>query len=291
MALPNGLRWLTDAVSCAILAQANAIAGLANAIAGLAITVAGLAITIAGLAITVAGLANAFASAAGPVGLDNCQRDGQYHAHMHDTPPIIRRYEPRDRAAVREICCDTADTGAPVEHFFPDRAVFADVLTRYYTDFAPATSWVAEQDGRVVGYLTGCLDTRQFLRTMAVRIVPAALLKALVHGSLWHRFIRQNWRRPASQRQQLLADYPAHLHLNLRAGHRGHGAGRQLLGKFLEQARHAGVTGIHAGVSETNVAGRKFFERAGFVVLGREARFRTAAGPTFTLLYGLRLVK
>jgi len=210
---------------------------------------------------------------------------------MNGEPIIVRRYEPRDRAAVREICCETADAGEPVDRFFPDREVFADVLTRYYTDFAPATTWVAEQNARVIGYLTGCLDTRQFMRTMALRVVPAGLVKALVHGSLWHRFVRQNLRLPASQRRQLLADYPAHLHLNLRAGERGQGAGRQLLEKFLEQARHAGVPGIHAGVSETNGAGRKFFERAGFLALAREERFRTADQPAFTILYGLRLVK
>ena len=137
---------------------------------------------------------------------------------MNDGPIIVRRYEPRDRAAVREICCDTADAGAPVERFFPDREVFADVLSRYYTDFAPATTWVAEQDGRVVGYLTGCLDTRRFLQTTAIRIVPAALLKALLHGSLWHRFVRQNLHRPASTRRQLIVDYPAPV-----AGGRGRG--------------------------------------------------------------------
>ena len=210
---------------------------------------------------------------------------------MNAAPIIVRPYEPRDRAAVREICCDTADGGEPVERFFPDRDVFADVLTRYYTDFAPATTWVAEQAGRVVGYLTGCMDTRRFLRTMALRIVPAALVKALVHGSLWHKFVRQNLRRPHSQRQSLLAEYPAHFHLNLRAGGRGQGTGRQLLEKFLEEARQAGVPGLHAGVSETNVAGRKFFERAGFVALAREDRVRTAAQPAFTILYGLRLAK
>ena len=210
---------------------------------------------------------------------------------MNDAPIIVRRYEPRDRAVVREICCDTADHGEPVEHFFSDREVFADVLTRYYTDFAPTTTWVAEQDGRVVGYLTGCFATQQFLRTMATRIVPAALVKAVVRGSLWHRFVRLNLRLPTSQRRQLLANYPAHFHLNLRAGHRGHGTGRQLLEKFLEQARQAGVAGIHAGVSEENAAGRRFFERAGFVAVGREDRFRTSAQPTFTILYGLRLVK
>jgi GNAT superfamily N-acetyltransferase len=210
---------------------------------------------------------------------------------MNDEPIIVRRYEPRDRVAVREICCDTADAGASVERFFPDREVFADVITRYYTDFAPDTTLVAEQAGRVVGYLTGCFDTRRFLRTMALRIVPAALLKALLHGSLWHRFVRQNLRLPNSQRRQPLVDYPAHFHLNLHAGYRGQGTGRQLLEKFLEHARQAGVTGIHAGVSEVNAAGRKFFECAGFVAVGREDRFRTSDQPAFTILYGLRLVK
>ena len=210
---------------------------------------------------------------------------------MNDAPILVRPYEPRDRAAVREICCDTADQGEPVEHFFTDRPVFADVLTRYYTDFTPATVWVAEQEGRVVGYLTGCLDTRRFLRTMATRILPAALLKALVHGSLWQRLVRQNLRIPTSHRQQFAAEYPAHFHLNLRAGCRGFGTGRQLLEKFVAQARQAGATGIQAGVSETNAAGRKFFEHAGFVTLAREDRFRTSNQPSFTILYGLRLVK
>ena len=210
---------------------------------------------------------------------------------MNDALIIVRRYEPRDRAALREICCDTADGGEPVERFFPDREVFADMLTRYYTDFTPTATWVAEHTGRVVGYLTGCYDTRRFLRTMALRIVPAALLKALLHGSLWHRFVRQNLHAPTSQRGPLLADYPAHFHLNLRTGDRGRGTGRQLLETFLEQARHAGVPGVHAGVTETNLAGRRFFERAGFVALAREARLRTSAQPAFTILYGLRLGK
>ena len=204
---------------------------------------------------------------------------------------MIRRYEPRDRSAVRALCCDTALAGAPIDPVFSDREIFADVLTRYYTDFAPTESWVAEDNGQVVGYLTGCLDTRRFLRTMKWRIVPVVLLKALVRGALWHRLVRQNLRWPASQRQQLSENFPAHLHLNLAAGYRGHGIGRQLLEKFLEQARHAGVTGIYAGVSDVNLAGQKFFERAGFSKVAQEARFRISNQPAFTILYGLRLVK
>ena len=89
----------------------------------------------------------------------------------------IRPYRQADRHAVRAIVCDTAERGGPVERFFHDREVFADLLTRYYTDWEPGSLWVAERDAWVVGYLTGCLDTRRYHRVMAWRIIPMAVLR------------------------------------------------------------------------------------------------------------------
>ena len=161
-------------------------------------------------------------------------------------PVAIRLYEPRDREAIRQICCDTADGGEPVEAFFPDREVFADLLTLYYTDYEPSSTWVAEQDGQVIGYLTGCLDTRRFLRVMAWRLVPMAFLKALVRGTLWHpqvvTLLSANlggWLRGGFRREVSLWSYPSHLHINLRKGSRGQQIGRQLVERFLEQARQS----------------------------------------------------
>lgn len=213
---------------------------------------------------------------------------------------IVRRYEPRDRAAVRQICCDTADSGAPVESFFPDREVFADLLTRYYTDLAPEASWVADQAGQVVGYLTGCFDSQRFLRAMGLRVIPFAVCKALRRGTLWHpqtvKLLRANCNRgpsrPPFNRAAVYREYPAHLHINLSRDSRGQGAGPILLERFLEQARRAQVAGVHAGVSDANPAGRGFFEKSGFVVLGQELRFRHPDHPdqpSFTLVYGKRL--
>lgn len=193
----------------------------------------------------------------------------------------IRRYEPRDRAALREIACETADVA------FPDREILADLLTRYYTDIAPQHSWVAEDAGHIVGYLTGCLDTRRYLRAMATRIVPAALCKALARGRLGQ--FGPLLRRPKGdfRRTQILAEYPAHLHVNFRPSHRGRGGGGELIERFLRQAAEAGVAGVHAGVSETNEAGRRFFEKFGFVALGREPR----VGGAFTILYGKKIFR
>lgn len=207
---------------------------------------------------------------------------------------IVRPYEPRDRAAVREICCDTADAGEPVERYFPDREVFADLLTRYYTDIAPEFSWVAEQDGRVVGYLLGCVDSRKFVRAMVWRIVPRALVRALGRGLFWNRrvwrLLKANCHSKQStfNRSQVYQDYPAHLHINLRRDFRAHGTGQALMDRFLEQM--TGV-GVHAGVSDGNERGKIFFEKQGFIALGSEDRMRTpeqAAVPALTVIYGKR---
>jgi GNAT superfamily N-acetyltransferase len=212
---------------------------------------------------------------------------------------IVRRYEARDRAALREIACDTADSGNPVERFFPDREVFADALTRYYTDIAPEATWIAEENGEVVGYLTGCFDTRRYLRAIAFRIAPVAFLKALVRGALWHKLTLKlisanfgDWLRGGRQPELSLREYPAHVHINLRQAARGSGVGDQLMEAFLREATEAGVGGVHANVGESNAGGRRFFEKFGFVPLGRENRFRLPDAPdkqTFTVVYGKRL--
>jgi L-amino acid N-acyltransferase YncA len=101
-----------------------------------------------------------------------------------------------------------------------------------------------------------------------------------------------DWLRGDARPDQLPADYPAHIHINLSKDARGHGAGEQLLDNFIRQSQAAGIRGIHANVSEGNAGGRHFFEHSGFTVLGRENRFRFPDAPdqqTFTIIYGKKL--
>src|SRR5512135_4682 len=95
----------------------------------------------------------------------------------HDV--IIRKYRPEDREAVREISWNTADQGRTVDLYFHDHEAVADVLTRYYTDWEPDALWVAECDGRVVGYLTGCLNTRRCNRATLWQVGPRAVAGAV----------------------------------------------------------------------------------------------------------------
>src|SRR5262245_42467643 len=72
---------------------------------------------------------------------------------------LIRKYEARDQDAVRRICCETGFLGQPIDPLFEDRELFADYLTRYYTDKEPESSFVLEKNGEIRGYLLGSRRT------------------------------------------------------------------------------------------------------------------------------------
>ena len=206
----------------------------------------------------------------------------------------IRPCEPRDREAIRTICCDTADRGEPVENFFPDREVFADLLTRYYTDYEPESSWVGAQGPEVVGYVTGCLDTRRFSRVMAFAVAPRLVVKVFRRDVLKYpqskEFIRSNlglWLRHRASVS--LDEYPSHLHVNLKPGFRSKGLGGELVRRFLEQAKAAGSCGVHASVREDSERARKFFENVGFQSAGRRPVMVRNGTSLYAVIYCLHL--
>ncbi len=213
--------------------------------------------------------------------------------------PFIRPFRPGDRPAVRTIVCNTADRGEPVEHFFQDREVFADLLSRYYTDWEPTSLWVAEHDGRVIGYLTGCMNNPHYYRIMTWRIIPAAVLRALFRGLLFRPETRRlgraaikTWQSGQWRHTANLENYPSHLHLNIERAFRGQRIGEHLVTRFLQQLKTAGVPGTRATVRGDNPAACRFFERMGFTVLGRaQVAFPPGDASEFheKRLYGKRL--
>ncbi len=189
---------------------------------------------------------------------------------------VIRPYQTIDRAVVRTICCDTGNLGDPVDMIFPDREIFADLITRYYTDYEPGSAWVAESDRTVTGYLTGCLNSRRYQRVMRWRVVPRVLVRAIGKGLLMER---ATWRLAGAVMRtiqfggwvepQVLERFPAHLHINLRHHLRGRGVGEQMVGRFLDDAKAQGLGGVCAAVRGDNAAACRLFQRMGFQEIHR----------------------
>jgi ribosomal protein S18 acetylase RimI-like enzyme len=203
-----------------------------------------------------------------------------------------------DRQAVRAICADTAFFGDPLEAAFEDRELFNDVFSTYYTDFEPESLFVAEFGRRVGGYLMGCLESRRHDKLWRRRIMPGVVGHTLLGR---YRLGRQTVRLGLRGAQALIrgdfmgADpdlYPAHLHINLAAPHRGQGAGRALMVSYFEYLRAHQVPGVHLETSTQNVAARGLYESLGFALLSsRETKLWRGVvdEPVELLVYGKRL--
>ncbi len=210
-------------------------------------------------------------------------------------PHLIRPYEPRDRHAVRAICCATAFRNAGSDKLFEDREVHADYWTSYFTDHRPEDSWVVEIEGEVIGYFLGCADHAHFLRVMGRRIVPSCLARALgrlaigryrkpqTRRYLWHMI-----RRGAAEVPRIpYLRFPAHYHCNTTRKGYGRGLYSTLVLMFLDRLDERGVQHIHGLITEPAEGGiwKRFAEANPGDVLAYDERpttlFRDVLGdPT-----------
>ncbi len=193
------------------------------------------------------------------------------------TLPLIRPFERKDEPALRQIC---SQNGRLPEMKRPADWLFQEYWTRYYTRMEPQHTWVAEQDGRVSGYLTAAFDTEKFRHAMKRRVLPLLLLKSAFTGELGESRSREfllkriaMWAHLAPDPKGLLRDYPAHLHVNLNVQARRMGTGARLMEACLDQARREGIPGIHLETMPDNEGACRFFTRMGFSEAGRRTPF------------------
>jgi len=214
----------------------------------------------------------------------------------------IRKYESGDRERVRWICCETGFMGEPVEKFLLGREIFADTRTLYWTDFEPESSFVAEVEGKVVGYLLGCLDTLRQREIFAEKIRPGIIRKSLLssfffRGRNWQYLLRviRSWMRGEfrGSMKKFLVEYPAHLHTNIApAEFRGRGIGKALIQAYLDYLRERRSKGVHLVTTSMNHAALKLYYGMGFKDLSRSRLTcydHIIAEPLEKIVMGLKL--
>jgi len=186
---------------------------------------------------------------------------------------IIRRYEPRDREAVRFLCCETGFLGKAIDPVFEDRELFADYLTRYYTDIEPESSFVLVQDGSVKGYLLG--SYRPFRQQLFNFFNNLALFfRGMAKYAFYNRptrdfigwILRNSWREvPVTPRRS------AHFHFNVLPEAQGLAHVTKLMNSYLDHLRTKGVRQVYGQVVTFETRrGAKVFERYGFRVVERK---------------------
>jgi ribosomal protein S18 acetylase RimI-like enzyme len=180
---------------------------------------------------------------------------------------VVRPYRPGDRAALFDICVRTAHDGGDSRHLYPDPELMPSIFAAPYAVLEPDLAFVLDDGERAVGYIVGTADTVRFVEAFRRRwlprvrdrfppltgppTTPSEHMIALLHA-------------PERMIVPELADYPAHLHIDLLPSHQRAGYGRTLMTTFLASLRAKGVPAVHLGMVPTNLAARAFYDRLGF---------------------------
>ena len=196
----------------------------------------------------------------------------------------IRPFRPEDLDALYAICLGTADNGEDASGLYRDPALPGHVFAAPYAVLEPNLCFVLSADGDPpCGYVVGTRNSAQFEARCEADWFPAlrrrypmpapddesreARMTRLIHAG--HRADPE------------LADWPAHLHIDLLPSAQGRGQGARLLAAFVGRLRELQVPGLHLFTGPGNPRAMRFYEHSGFAAIKTTGR---------TIAYGMRLM-
>jgi ribosomal protein S18 acetylase RimI-like enzyme len=178
----------------------------------------------------------------------------------------IRPYHPSDLYALYRICLLTGDSGVDASALYRDPELLGHLYAAPYAVLEPDLAFVLTADGTPVGYTLGARDSQAFAERcerewfpplreryplpMESDASPDAGRIRHIHRGHYHH--------------SSLAEYPAHLHIDILPVGQGGGYGRRLIETLLARMRDTGVSAVHLGVSPTNHRAIGFYEHVGF---------------------------
>lgn len=173
----------------------------------------------------------------------------------------LRAYRPEDLDALYSICLQTGDSGLDATHLHNDPQLIGHIYAAPYGVLEPEHVFVAEDDAGVAGYVVGTHNSDRFSRLLEAEWWPQLRARYTDKSGLTaaDRDRVATILRPHGSPADIVAEYPAHIHMNLLPRLRGKRVGTGLLDLWVDQARAAGVPGIHLGASPTNAGGIAFW--------------------------------
>jgi ribosomal protein S18 acetylase RimI-like enzyme len=194
--------------------------------------------------------------------------------------PRIRLYRDGDREAVFDVCMRTAEAGQDARQVFQDQDLVPNIFAAPYTYLEPSLAFVVDDGTRAVGYIVGTSDTPRFVKEFRERWLPLvrdrhpapageAVTRDEQMAALLHR--------PERMLVPEVADYPAHLHIDLLPEYQGRGYGRALAFTLFDALDKAGSPRVHLSMLTVNTPARAFYDRIGF----RELAVKDAGAVTY----------
>jgi ribosomal protein S18 acetylase RimI-like enzyme len=180
------------------------------------------------------------------------------NATLHDLPGAYR------------VCLQTGDAGRDATALYRDPDLLGHVFVGPYIVGEPDFARVVADDDGVGGYALAVADTRAFERWAEALWWPALRLRHPIRPGAASPLGTQDAEmiglihRPPRATDAVVAEYPAHLHIDLLARFRGRGLGRALIEDLADVLRSRGVPGVHLDVAADNLNAIAFYRHLGF---------------------------
>ena len=185
---------------------------------------------------------------------------------------LIRPVEPADLEALYEVGLRTGDAGEDATGLFDDPRLLGEVYVGPYVMLEAGIGYtVLHEDRAPAGYILAAVDTRRFEAEAEEDWWPSLRERyphpvddpttadeemiALIH-------------HPELAADGVVAEYPAHLHIDLLPHIQGKGVGRAVIDRLFDELRTRGVPGVHLGADPRNERAIAFYEHLGFAHLG-----------------------
>ncbi|MDR2923682.1 MAG: GNAT family N-acetyltransferase [Treponema sp.] len=187
----------------------------------------------------------------------------------------IRKAVLSDLPYLYEICLKTGNEGKDASALFSDQYLLGHYYAAPYLVYQSGICFVTEYEYRPQGYIVAVPDTVSFRRWMEEQWLgplrkqyPRPFAPARSHKEeKIIDYIHERQFPVDSEDKPLLAEYPAHLHIDLLPSLQGKGQGRALIDSLFSELVQKGVHGLHLGVSSSNPGAVAFYRKMGFSVL------------------------
>jgi ribosomal protein S18 acetylase RimI-like enzyme len=178
----------------------------------------------------------------------------------------IRQCRPDDLPALNRICLLTGDSGADASQLYRDPELLGQFYAAPYAMLEPELAFALVRDDVPYGYVLGARDSAEFYARCEREWFPALRerypLPEPSDQSPDADIIRLFYKGPRVDHN--LAEYPAHLHIDILPEAQGQGWGRRLIERLLGRMRELDVPAVHLYVGKQNTRAIGFYRRVGF---------------------------
>lgn len=188
----------------------------------------------------------------------------------------IRKYNQLDRKAVEHIHFETGCMGSSMSHVLSNNMLWKGMIS-YYLDREPQSAFVLEHNGKIYGYLLGCIDDKkQSMFIALLRILSCffrsrfAKKKDRIFWKNYMNYLFDIIKGKSGERELKVPENSGHFHINLLTDARGKSYGTKMLKAFEEYAAGRGVRTIHAESIQREIyCSKNFWTKNGFKEYGR----------------------